>query len=154
MEKTNQKSEQKQQQQSSQQLNLSLVEKARIIKQALMLKEVSQEFGRNLQLKNQLKKELEKYKSLGQLNSDLNRETFIQGTKIIEFYFKSGVYKFSDIVKDAHVSITEINEELLIALKASYAAYRENANQSIYEKMDPSTRDFTLESLQKPESEA
>lgn len=99
-------------------------------------------------LQEKIRKQAEAFKAtFKQFNSGINPQSIIEGSKLVGLYIEGGVHKFSDIVKDFHANISEVSEDLLKGLRAAYGAYRENASEKDFQKMDSSTRDFTLNDL-------
>ena len=72
-------------------------------------------------------------------------EALNNGTKIVEDYIERGVYKLSDITEELYFKLGDISKELFDAIKQSYAAFRENADDSTYNEFDENTRNFTYE---------
>lgn len=103
---------------------------------------------RDTALQDEIRKQAEAFrKTLGQLNSGVNPQTIIEGSKLVALYVKGGVYKFADIVRDIHGNIFKVSEDVLKGLRAAYGAYRENADQDVFDQMDSSTRGITLADL-------
>lgn len=83
----------------------------------------------------------------GTLNSGINPEIIIKGTKVISLYTKQRIYKFSDIITDAAEAMGEISQDMFDAMKQAYAAYSATADEAIYNELDHNVRDFSYDML-------
>lgn len=85
--------------------------------------------------------------SYNEKRDGISLQIITSASKLVSLYIKSGTYKFSDIANDIHRQIFEVEENYLQGLKMSYMAYREVADKEVYDKMDKSTRGFSLSNL-------
>ncbi len=88
-------------------------------------------------------------KSLGKTlgSNGLSAESIEKGAKLVSLYTQRGIYKFADIIDDAYARFGEQIKELIVGLKAAYAAHNSQTTDEIADLMDDSKslRAFDIE---------